>query len=88
MDSNQGLAAYEAEILPTELQEQKIWWIDRDLNPKPTPCKGVALPVELSTRKFWKQERESNPRFSAYEADDVTASLSCITIATAGIRTQ
>ncbi len=25
------------------------WWVLRDLNPRPSPCKGDALPTELST---------------------------------------
>ena len=25
------------------------WWVLRDLNPRPPPCKGDALPAELST---------------------------------------
>src|SRR5690606_1369093 len=26
------------------------WWVLRDSNPRPKPCKGSALPTELSTR--------------------------------------
>ncbi len=28
-----------------------IWWVERDLNPRHSPCKGDALPTELSTRR-------------------------------------
>ena len=27
----------------------QTWWVLRDLNPRPSPCKGDALPTELST---------------------------------------
>ena len=30
-----------------------LWWVLRDLNPRPSPCKGDALPTELNTHNYY-----------------------------------
>lgn len=37
-------------FLPTTAHKSTGWWVMRDLNSRPPPCKGDALPTELITR--------------------------------------
>ena len=48
-DSNPRPPAWQAGILTNWTTAPIDWWVLRDLNPRPSPCKGDALPTELST---------------------------------------
>ena len=47
-DGDVGIRFYHA--TKPLISNEKLWWVVRGSNPRPTRCKRVALPTELTTR--------------------------------------